>query len=419
MKRYKHNLSHYHLFTCDMGQLVPASCVEVLPGDTFRCQASAMVRCQPLVAPVMHPVQIRIHHFFVPNRILWSGWEKFITEQDLETPPPTTSASGVTQRLSNWLGIPRVAFTSVSSLPFRAFNKVWNDYYRDQEINEELGLDQKDVQHCAWEKDHATAARTDSQRGDDATALVVNNAVQARTMRQALAVQRFREARSRFGNRYVEYLQYLGIKPSDARLQRAEYLAGGRANLNFSEVLQTAPDTAGGEDSYVGTLKGHGIAAVRANPCQKFFEEHGFLITMFSVRPKAIYTRHLGKKWTRLLAQSYWQKERELEGQQAMAKQEVAANGDEADDDLFGWQDHDYPYRQEVSRVSGAFADNLDFWHLSRDFLVQPELNPDFLKCEPSKRIFADQEEDGLLVMFNHDIRARRLVRRRTAPRTT
>lgn len=416
MKRYKHNLSHYHLFTGNMGELIPAGCVEVLPNDTFRMSTSVLVRCEPLVAPVMHPVSIRVHQFFAPNRILWSGWEKFITEADPDTPPPTTSASGATQRLSNYLGIPRVGFTSVSSLPFRAYNKIWNEYYRDQEIDSELTLDQKELQHCAWEKDYATAARTDSQRGADAAALVVDNQVQARTMRQALALQRFREARSRFGNRYVEYLQYLGVNPSDARLQRPEYLGGGRATVNFSEVLQTAPSA---DDGVVGSLKGHGIAAVRTPPIEKWFEEHGFLITLISVRPKAIYTRGLHKKWKRTLAQSYWQKERELEGQQAMAKHEVAANGDAADDELFGWQDHDYSYRTEVSRVSGQFATSTkDFWHLSRDFTLQPELNSDFIKCEPSRRIFADQVADGLLFAAQHNIAARRLVRRRTAPRT-
>lgn len=79
MKRYKHSLSHYKLTTMDMGKLVPVGCYEVLPGDSVQQATSALIRVNPLVAPVMHPVQVRIHHWFVPNRLIWEDWESFIT----------------------------------------------------------------------------------------------------------------------------------------------------------------------------------------------------------------------------------------------------------------------------------------------------------------------------------------------------
>ena len=79
MKRYKHSLSHYRLTTLPMGGLVPIGCVEVLPGDTFQHQTSVLMRLAPMLAPVMHPTQVRIHHFFVPNRLVWDKWEDFIT----------------------------------------------------------------------------------------------------------------------------------------------------------------------------------------------------------------------------------------------------------------------------------------------------------------------------------------------------
>ena len=63
MKRSKFNLSHYKLLTFDQGELVPCSLVEVLPGDTFQMASSALIRVTPLLAPVMHPVQVRIHHY--------------------------------------------------------------------------------------------------------------------------------------------------------------------------------------------------------------------------------------------------------------------------------------------------------------------------------------------------------------------
>jgi len=79
VKRSKHSLSHYKLASFDMAELVPVACYEVLPGDTVQQATSALVRVSPLLAPVMHPVTVRLHHWFVPNRLVWSDWEKFIT----------------------------------------------------------------------------------------------------------------------------------------------------------------------------------------------------------------------------------------------------------------------------------------------------------------------------------------------------
>ena len=66
MKRSKFSLSHYKLLSCDMGELVPIALTEVLPGDTIQQATSALIRCSPLIAPVMHPVHVRIHHWYVP-----------------------------------------------------------------------------------------------------------------------------------------------------------------------------------------------------------------------------------------------------------------------------------------------------------------------------------------------------------------
>ena len=79
MKRSKFSLSHYKLFSCDLGELVPCGLLEVLPGDTVQHATSALVRCSPLLAPVMHPVHVKIHHWFVPHRLVWNDWENFIT----------------------------------------------------------------------------------------------------------------------------------------------------------------------------------------------------------------------------------------------------------------------------------------------------------------------------------------------------
>ena len=113
MKRSKFSLSHYKLLSCDMGELVPCGLVEVLPGDTLQQATSALVRCSPLLAPVMHPVRVRIHHWFVPHRIIWEDWEDFITggpdgmdDSIFPTIAMPASTGAAVGSLADYLGVP-------------------------------------------------------------------------------------------------------------------------------------------------------------------------------------------------------------------------------------------------------------------------------------------------------------------------
>lgn len=467
MKRNKHSLSNYRLVTTDMGRLVPVGVTEVLPGDTFQHQTSAMIRVSPMQAPVMHPVQVRIHHFFVPNRILWSGWEDFITggpdglgsSEDF----PTVTADGVKGGLLDYLGVPPdAAGLEVSALPVMAYNRIFAEFYRDQDLVEEPDPLNLELHNVAWEKDYFAAARPFTQKGPDVTLpvgsrapihhpgsegdtarvysdgegesrslittpgndvqvgaiqlgedlyadLSAAEAININDFRLAFALQRYAEARARFGSRFVEYLRYLGVRSSDARLQRPEYLAGGKQTISFSEVLQTASDDIGAEQTPVGTLRGHGIAAVRSNRYRRFFEEHGHVLTLMSIRPKTIYMQAVHKKWLRRTKEDFWQKELERIGQQAVENAEVYG-GHPDPEGTFGFVDRYREYREEPSIVTGEFRDVLDYWHLGRDFEDPPVLNSDFVTCVPSKRIHSVQTNDVLWCMVQNSIRARRLV---------
>lgn len=480
MKRHKHSLSHYRLLSCDMGTLVPVSCVEVLPGDTIQHQTSALLRVSPLVAPLMHPVQVRIHHWFVPNRLVWPEWEIFITGAESGwTYPTVTVPASAEGTLLDYMGVPPVANEVVSALPVRAYNKIYNEFYRDQDLVTEAGEDDLNLHTVAWEKDYFTSARPWPQKGTAVTIPLGENApvelvpssentnsMQYRVhdtdalasggidvvtkatgtvghlsnsvdselytidpngrlradltnvvgasitdFREAFALQRFQEARARYGSRYTEYLRYLGIRPSDARLQRPEYLGGGRQTFGFSEVLQTAPD--GGTNTVVGELRGHGIAALRARRYRRFFEEHGHVVSLMSVRPKAMYNDALHKKWLRREHTDYFQKELEAIGQQEIARREIFAEAGSGGDTVFGYTDRYREYREEPSLVHSEFRSTLDFWHLARKLGSAPTLNQSFIECVPSKRIHAVQTNDVLWCMINHSIQARRLVNRR------
>jgi len=489
MKRGKFSLSNYKLLSCDMGELIPCGIWEVLPGDTVQAATSALLRASPLLAPVMHPVDVRIHHWFVPHRLVWEDWENFITGGpdglDASVFPTITIGGGsgaAIGSLADYLGVPTgVNNIEVSALPFRGYAMIWNEWYRDQDLQTKLTIDKTSgadtttnttLQNIAWEKDYFTSSRPWEQKGagitiplgDEAPVLglgtsgstkdvgaidvyesnatgigdTVNyankfngggnmyreavtlasgewkmniradlseaSAITVTALREAMALQRYEEARARFGSRYVEYLRYLGVRSSDARLQRPEYLGGGRETIQFSEVLQTAEGT-----DPVGALKGHGIAAMRSNRYRRFFEEHGYVFSFISVRPKTIYAQGLPRHFNRRVKEDFWQKELQHIGQQEVLNKEVYA-AHATPDGTFGYQDRYDEYRRTESTIAGGFRDNLDFWHFARIFGSTPALNGDFVKCVPTERTFAVPSEDVLWVMTKHSVQARRLV---------
>ena len=164
MKRSKQNLSHSHTTSFDGGQLIPIACEEVLAGDSFTGQTTALVRVTPQAKPIMHRVQIRIHHFYVPNRIVWDGWEDFQTGVSA-TPPPTISGNAYAEGyLADYFGVLEDVSNDLNALPFRCYNKIWNEYYRDKDLQSEVAEDNELVQRCAWAKDYFTSARPSPQR---------------------------------------------------------------------------------------------------------------------------------------------------------------------------------------------------------------------------------------------------------------
>ena len=182
MRRYKHNLSHFRNTTCDMGQLTPIACLEVVRGDTFKHNSSAFLRVSPLAYPIMHPVHTHIHHVFVPNRLIWPEFEDFITGgEDMTdaTVHPTIdfSASPVTAgSLANHLGLPVGYAGLANALPFRAYNFIYNKIYRDQQIQDELALSDgsgadaitsTELVNVNWAKDYFTGAKIDDELGSD------------------------------------------------------------------------------------------------------------------------------------------------------------------------------------------------------------------------------------------------------------
>ena len=461
MKRSKMSLSYTHLLSCDMGELVPIGLLEVLPGDSIRMNTSALVRCAPMLAPPMHPVEVCIHHWFVPHRLVWDSWEAFITGgpdgNNASVFPTRASGTIVQGTLANYLGLPIGTVPAFSALPYRGYALIWNEWYRDQDLQTALSIPRTDgvdgsatnnLQNVSWEKDYFTTARPWEQKGAavtipltgtgtvqftqspgtptnvtlDRSAATANANVRVQqtdtggpstiggvtsltsagvtvnALRQSLAIQRYQEAAAMYGSRYVEYLARLGVRSSDGRLSRPEYLGGGRQTLQFSEVLQTAADGS----NPVSTLRGHGVSALRSNSFTRFMEEHGYIFTLMYVKPKTIYMSGMSKTWNRRTKFDFWQKELEYIGQQPILNKEVRAVH-ATPDGVFGYQDRYEEYRRSWSRVSGEFATSaLDFWHFGRSFSSDPALNSTFVSSVPTERPFAVPATDVLYVNARH-----------------
>ena len=108
------------------------------------------------------------------------------------------------------------------------------------------------------------------------------------------------EKNARGGARYIEQiLSHFGVKSSDARLQRPEYLGGGVQPVVISEVLQTVGSTDVGVEGFLGSMGGHGLSLGGTNKFKKYFEEHGYVIGIMSVLPRTAYQQGIDRLWTR------------------------------------------------------------------------------------------------------------------------
>lgn len=194
------DLSHEVKMSGKFGYLYPCLVMDTLPGDVIREQMTAMVRFAPMLAPVLHRVDVKTHFFFVPYRIICDNWKEFITGgQDGNsaivlpyiTPAGLVAAASIAEvqkgSLWDYMGLPTygdppapVAWSTeqISALPFMAYLQIWNDYYRDPNFDTELDLPvdlsgnisaqlgpELYLRNKSWDKDYFTAQLADPQRG--------------------------------------------------------------------------------------------------------------------------------------------------------------------------------------------------------------------------------------------------------------
>lgn len=149
IQRSKLDLSHDVKTTFDVGQLIPFTWMEVLPGDTFSVDTSKVVRMQTPIVPIMDNIYLDTYYFFIPNRLVWEHWKEFMGENTASAWAPTTTYSipqitapsgGWTKgTIADYLGVPtNVSGLSVSALLFRCYSIVANDWFRDENLTDPL-----------------------------------------------------------------------------------------------------------------------------------------------------------------------------------------------------------------------------------------------------------------------------------------
>lgn len=151
--RSKFNRSHTHKTTFNSGMLVPFFIDEVLPGDTFSARATIFARLATPIAPIMDNMYLETHYFFVPNRLLWDNWQKMNGEQDnpgdstdFLVPIVRAPAGGFSSgSLEDYFGIPvGVPNLEVNALWHRAYNLIYNEWYRDQNLQSSVPINRGD-----------------------------------------------------------------------------------------------------------------------------------------------------------------------------------------------------------------------------------------------------------------------------------
>lgn len=510
----------HNLLTCiNEGDLVPIYLDEVLPADTASIDMSMLIRMATPIYPVMDNAYIDIYYFFVPNRTIWTHWENLCGQNDQSywaetteyTTPQITAPEGGWQvgTIADYFGIPTgVSGLSINHLPFRAYCKIWNEWFRDENLQQPVFEGDGDatvqgtnadpsvnpyiattgglpLKVCKYH-DYFTSCLPQPQKGEavnlpltgDATinaktsitgdqsvikwssssggnsgigafttggayyapnsangkiigitpsgstirtqgdVAVFNksdgkatdggqlaidiptiasglkasttgsadlssvSAITINELRNAIAIQQILELDARGGTRYKEQLlSHWGVVSPDARLDRSEYIGGTRIPINVNQVIQ---QSATDSTSPQGNVAAYSLTTASKSMCTYSATEHGWILGLAAIRVEHSYQQGLRRMWKRSTRFSYYWPMLANLGEQAVLNQEIYAQGKDADEEVFGYQEAwaDYRYKPSyvTSEMRSTYAQSLDAWHYGDEYDTLPTLSSSWIK---------------------------------------
>ena len=504
--RFKRDFAN--ITTMTEGDLVPIYVDEVLPSDTITCKLNGLIRMATPLYPVMDNCYLDTYAFFVPCRLLWEHWENLMGQNDSSywaekteySVPQITAPNNGWQvgTIADYMGVPTgVPHIAVNSLPFRAYARIWNEWFRDENLQQPVMQNMDDTNingsnmggtldtaqagglpmKVAKYHDYFTSCLPEPQKGEASSIpieigtipVITQNKVNEDTgiglkwngvtdgygtyilgarsksgdpnnvygntgvrtqndtapnyqmdlnpanlfavgegattsitineLRQAIAIQHILEADARGGTRYTELLAHeFGVTSPDSRLQRSEYLGGTRVPININQVIQQSSTT---DTSPQGNTAAYSMTTLRNKMCSFSAVEHGYIVILGCIRVNHSYQQGLSRMWTRKSRFDFYHPMLANLGEMAVLNKEIYCQGNEQDDEVFGYQEAWADYRYHPNIVTGEmrsqYAQTLDAWHYGDYYTKLPTLSSTWIQEGPENidRTLAVQSENS------------------------